>query len=76
MQVRKTHSCIVTWDILLKHLSGGKADNQWIEAGKRFLAKYKNELPAATVVTLPNLANHKEAMHFDLRGKVSQGTIA
>jgi hypothetical protein len=75
MQVRKTHACIVTWDILLKHLSGGKADSHWIEAGKRFLAKYKNELPAATVTGVPDLTNHKEAMHFDLRGKVPQGTI-
>jgi hypothetical protein len=75
MQVRKTHACIVTWDILLKHLSGGRADAQWVEAGKRFLEKYKNDLPASTVATLPDLTHVKEAMHFDLRGKVAQGTI-
>jgi glycosyltransferase involved in cell wall biosynthesis len=76
MQVRKTHFCIVTWDILLKHLSGGNANAQWVEAGNRFLAKYKNELPASTVPTIPDLTKYKEAVHFDLRGKVPQGTIA
>jgi GT2 family glycosyltransferase len=76
MQVRRTHTCIVTWDILLKHLSGGKADADWMEAGKKFLTKYKNELPAATVATIPDLTNCKQALHFDLRGKVAQGTIA
>ena len=76
MQVRKTHACIVTWDILLKHLSGGNANEQWVEAGKRFLAKYKNELPVSTVATIPDLTKYREAMHYDLRGKVAQVTIA
>jgi glycosyltransferase involved in cell wall biosynthesis len=75
MQVRKTHACFVTWDILLKHLSGGRADAQWVEAGKRFLEKYKNDLPASTVASVPDLTQSKEAFHFDLRGKVAQGTI-
>ncbi len=81
MQVRNArgplggYQCIVTWDILLKHLSGGKADAQWVEAGKRFLAKYKNELPVSTVAAVPDPAAYREAMHFDLRGKVAQGTI-
>ena len=76
MQVRKTHRCIVTWDILLKHLSGGNPDAQWKEAGKRFLEKYKNNLPASTASTIPDLTQHKEPVHFDLRGKVMQGIIA
>jgi glycosyltransferase involved in cell wall biosynthesis len=75
MQVRKTHSCIVTWDILLKHFSGGNANAQWVEAGKRFLAKYKNELPASTVSAIPDPATYREAMHFDLHGKAPQVTI-
>jgi hypothetical protein len=75
MQVRKTHACFVTWDILLKHLSGGRADAQWVDAGKRFLEKYKNDLPASTVASVPDLTRSKEAFHFDLRGKVAQGTI-
>jgi hypothetical protein len=75
MQVRRTHSCIVTWDILLKHMSGGNADAHWVEAGKRFLAKYKNELPASTVNSIPDPAAYREATHYDLRGKASQGII-
>jgi hypothetical protein len=76
MQVRRTHACVVTWDILLKHLSGGRADAQWVASGKRFLEKYKNELPASTVSAVPDPTQYKEAMHYDLRGKVAQGTIA
>jgi hypothetical protein len=76
MQVRRSHSCVVTWDILLKHLSGGNADTKWVEAGKRFLAKYRGELPASTTAAIPDLSKYKEAMHFDLRGKAPQGTIA
>lgn len=76
MQVHRTHKLIVTWDILLKHLSGGVMDNTWIEAGQKFLAKYKNELPSTCIGEIPDLSVHLEAMHYDLRGKAPQGTIA
>jgi glycosyltransferase involved in cell wall biosynthesis len=75
MQVRRTHKLMVTWDVLLKHLSGGMANASWVEAGRRFLEKYKNELPATCVSAAPDPARYREAMHFDLRGKVAQGTI-
>jgi glycosyltransferase involved in cell wall biosynthesis len=75
MQVRRTNKLIVTWDILLKHLSGGVLDETWINAGKKFLAKYKNELPSSCISVVPDLSVHLEAMHYDLRGKAAQGTI-
>jgi len=75
MQVRKTHTLIVTWDILLKHMSGGNVDATWMEAGKRFLAKYKDDLPASCISEVPDLTQHKEAMHYDLRGKAARGII-
>jgi hypothetical protein len=75
MQVHRTHKLIVTWDILLKHLSGGVLDATWINAGKKFLAKYKNELPSSCISVVPDLSVHLEAMHYDLRGKAAQGTI-
>ena len=75
MQVRRTHTCIVTWDILLKHFSGGTADGQWIEAGRRFLKKYENDLPASTAAAAPGSGTYREAMHFDLRGRAPQVTI-
>jgi glycosyltransferase involved in cell wall biosynthesis len=76
MQVRKTHSCIVTWDILLKHLSGGQTNADWIEAGRRFLLKYKNELPASTAgEKIPDLSDIKLQINVDIKGKVAQGII-
>ena len=75
MQIRRTHSLMVTWDILLKHMSGGNVDASWMEAGRRFLAKYKNELPASCIQGVPDLTQHKEAMHYDLRGKANRGII-
>ena len=44
MQVRRTHRCIVTGDILVQHRSAGKPDGVWRDYGRRFLDKYKNEL--------------------------------
>jgi hypothetical protein len=75
MQVHRTHKLIVTWDILLKHLSGGVLDATWINAGKKFLDKYKNELPSSCISVVPDLSVHLEAIHYDLRGKAAQGTI-
>jgi GT2 family glycosyltransferase len=76
MQVRRTHRLIVTWDILLKHFSGGNMNAEWLEFGRRFLEKYKNELPASCVSMRPDPAQYKGAMSFDLKGKADQGIIA
>ena len=43
MQIRKTHRLIVTWDLLVKHLSAGRCDDSWKEAGARFLKKYAGQ---------------------------------
>jgi hypothetical protein len=76
MQARRTHRLVVTWDILVKHYSGGNANAEWKAAGARFLGKYKNELPASCVSGKPDPANRIGAQSFDLTGKADKGIIA
>lgn len=45
MQIGKKYKLIVTWDILVKHLSIGNINRSWEKFGKAFLKKYKNYLP-------------------------------
>jgi hypothetical protein len=75
MQIRRTHKLIVTWDIMVKHFSGGTLNASWLDFGKCFIDKYKNELPTSCVPGLPDPARYKGAMNFDLRGKVQHGII-
>jgi GT2 family glycosyltransferase len=76
MQVRETHRIIVTWDILVKHRSGGKADDSWRDAGKKFLQKYQDRLPASCVAASPDPMKIPElGIQIDLRGKASKQTI-
>jgi glycosyltransferase involved in cell wall biosynthesis len=76
LQIHKMHKLIVTWDIMLKHFSGGVMSKEWQEAGKRFLEKYKDELPVSCVDGKPDTANYKGGMNFDLTGKIPLGVIA
>ena len=76
MQVRRTHRLIVTWDILLKHCSGGTSDDRWRENGRRFLEKYKGELPASCSAAVPDFTKERPlGQNYDLRGKASQEII-
>jgi GT2 family glycosyltransferase len=76
MQVGATHRLMVTWDILVKHLSGGKAGDEWRAAGKKFLMKYKDRLPASCIDKIPDPAKKPVlGIDIDLHGKVSQETI-
>ena len=45
MQVSATHDIIVTYDILLKHLSAGTFDAVWKQNAELFINKYKDRLP-------------------------------
>lgn len=75
MQIRQTHKLIVTWDILIKHLSPGTCDEVWIETGRKFLTKYANELPASCVNAVPDF-NKAVAPHtINLKGVVPEGII-
>jgi GT2 family glycosyltransferase len=77
MQVRKKHRIIVTWDILIKHFSGGNPNESWVKAGKTFLEKYSNELPANCTSLIPDENPEKRPgpMNFDIKGKVDQNVI-
>ncbi len=74
MQIGKTHRLMVTWDILVKHFSGGSLTAEWRDAGMRFLEKYKGVLPVSCVNAGPETI-YKGAMSFDLRGKATLGVV-
>lgn len=59
MQIGNTHKLIVTWDILIKHLSIGSINNSWEIYGNIFLEKYKNSLPRTTSDIAPPDKNIK-----------------
>jgi Glycosyltransferase like family len=76
MQVRRTHRLIVTWDILLQHRSAGNANDLWRTYGRRFLDKYKNELPATCAPVVPDFTKELQpGIKYDLRGKMSPDII-
>jgi hypothetical protein len=75
MQVRKTHKLIVTWDILVKHFSGGNTNQEWHAAGKKFLEKYKNELPASCASKKPDPNNRIPFYSYNITDKVDNGVI-
>ena len=73
MQARKSHRIIVTWDILVKHCSAGNPDEVWRGYGRKFLAKYREELPACCAGTTPDFTQQRlPGLKFDLRGKASR----
>jgi len=76
MQIRETHKLIITWAILVKHLSAGTCDQAWKDAGKRFLAKYENDLPATCVDAVPQFDKAVPPKSYNLKGVVPQGIIA
>jgi len=75
MQVRKTHRLIVTWDILVKHQSAGNCNSEWMEAGRRFLSKYKHDLPASCSPHHPQHGKKSFGENYNLKGIAPQATI-
>lgn len=75
MQVRRTHRCVVTWDILLKHLSAGRHDPSWFAAAERFRGKYAAELPATCALSAPDRSRLSKPYNYDIRDRVQQATI-
>jgi glycosyltransferase involved in cell wall biosynthesis len=76
LQVRKTHKLIVTWDILVKHLSKGTCDAAWLEAGKRFLEKYRDELSASCINGKPLPTKRQYGKNYNLKGIISREVLA
>ncbi len=75
MQVRQMSRCIVTWDILVKHLSAGKNDSGWFSAAEAFGKKYRDSLPAHCAKNTPDRSCIRPALNYDIRGKVPQCTV-
>jgi hypothetical protein len=75
MQINKSHKLIVTWDILVKHLSEGTCDQAWQEAGQRFLSKYQDDLPVSCVDAVPQFDRPVGPITYNLKGVLPQGII-
>jgi GT2 family glycosyltransferase len=76
MQVRRSHTIIVTWDIVIKHCSEGNPDEVWRRYGRKFLAKYRDELPASCTPEVPDFSRERlPGLKFDLRGKARREVI-
>lgn len=75
MQIRRASMLIVTFDILVKHLSTGSFDQKWMEYALRFKRKYQAELPAFCVDTKPDSNAYVDCENIDLAGRLPQYTI-
>ncbi|MBN1307635.1 MAG: glycosyltransferase [Chitinispirillaceae bacterium] len=75
MQIRRTHRCIVTWDLLVKHQSGGSFDEHWKRYALRFIAKYRSELPASCAATVPDRTRRIPFENYNLKNRAPQVTI-
>lgn len=76
MKVLKTHRCIVTWDVLVKHQSGGAFDENWKKYASRFIEKYRSELPVSCTTAVPDLSRRIGFENYNLKGKAPQVTIS
>ena len=68
MQAHKTHTVLVTSDILVKHYSKGVFDGTWAKYGGRFLNKYRKELPSGPARKVPAGSGGAEGPHPDTEG--------
>jgi GT2 family glycosyltransferase len=76
MQVRETHRLVVTWDLFLKHRSGGSFNDSWQEYARRFSKKWANALPASCTETAPDMSKPVDkGENFDIKGKAPQAVI-
>jgi hypothetical protein len=75
MQARKQGKIIVTSDIVAKRMSQQVFDPEWYAAGRQFLQKYKNELPASCVSQIPDPAKALPVQMVNIKGKVPMETI-
>jgi|GEM_PF-347578 len=76
MQARKTHSIVVTTDILVKHRSWGSFDETWKYYGAQFLHKYKNDLPASCINQIPDPSRHIAFDTFPLEPMLTSKSFA
>ena len=75
MQVSPSNRIIVTTNIVVKKRSTFTYDKKWYESGKRFLEKYREDLPASCVDAIPGPGPHTGSQRVHLKGKLPQETI-
>lgn len=75
MQVRHTNRIVVSTDIVIKRRSQAVFDKDWNASGAVFLQKWAQELPAASVETVPDPSNFSSTVCVDLKGKAPIETI-
>jgi hypothetical protein len=71
MQIRKTRRIVVTPAILVKHFSGGSFQEEWKNYGRKFLEKYRDELPATCVDDVPDQEHRVPFNSFPLNALVT-----
>jgi hypothetical protein len=75
MQARKTHRLITTHDILVKHKSWGRSGPEWEEYGKRFLKKYRHQLPLSIGEETPDIETATPFENLELGDILSSETL-
>lgn len=73
LQILASHRLIVTWDLMIKHFSGGSFDAQWREYEQLFLKKWAQCLPVSVSSQVPDFQNPIPFENYDLKGKVPTG---
>ncbi len=67
LRVSKKYKNIVTYDLLLKHYSGGKKDESYEKLRKKFIEKHK--LPYSKLKTIPKNSFKWQTFEFDSKRK-------
>ncbi|MGA2508427.1 MAG: glycosyltransferase [Chitinispirillaceae bacterium] len=75
LQVRNSARIIVTSHITVKKRSHPDYDEEWNAAGRLFLQKHSQSLPASCVEAVPDPAHIVSSHMVDLKGKASPETI-
>lgn len=75
LQVRNRARLIITSDVTVKKRSQTVYDDEWNSAGRLFLQKHAQRLPASCAETVPDPARFVSSQMVNLKGKYSMETI-
>lgn len=75
LQVRPKARSIITSDVTVKRMAQLVYDDEWNEAGKAFLQKHSQNLPASCAQAVPDPGHIVSSYMVNLKGKASPETI-
>jgi hypothetical protein len=75
LQVRNKARIIVTGDVTVKKMAQPVFDDEWNSAGRVFLQKHQNVLPAACTDAVPDPEHLIPSLMVNLKGRTSPETI-